>query len=71
MSEEIQVLDVVALIKDLPEKKLRKGQVGTVVESLGRGTFEVEFSDPEGQAYALAAVKRTQIMVLHYQKIAV
>jgi hypothetical protein len=40
MSETIQILDVVALTKDLPEKELRKGQVGTVVESLGRQARE-------------------------------
>ena len=71
MSMEIQVLDAVALTKDLPEKGLRKGQVGTIVETLGRGAFEVEFSDAEGRVYALAAIKRAQLMVLHYQQVAV
>jgi hypothetical protein len=29
---EIKLLDVVALIEDLPEQGLRRGEVGTVVE---------------------------------------
>jgi hypothetical protein len=33
---EIELLSVVALLQDLPEKGLRRGQVGTIVESLAR-----------------------------------
>lgn len=40
---------MVALTVDLPEYKLFKGQVGTVVDILADGTaYEVEFSDPAG-----------------------
>jgi hypothetical protein len=62
----IKLLDVVALTADLPEKGLRRGQVGTVVESLSPGVFEVEFSDDEGRAYAQASLKNDQLLVLHY-----
>ena len=34
MIQDICVLDVVALTKDIPESSLLRGQVGTVVESL-------------------------------------
>ena len=34
MNDEIQMLDVVALLEDLPERNLWRGQVGTVVELL-------------------------------------
>jgi hypothetical protein len=44
----VDILDVVALTEDLPERGLYRGQVGTVVESLAPGVFEVEFSDDEG-----------------------
>ena len=33
MNPEIQVLDVVALTEDIPDRSLVRGQVGTVVES--------------------------------------
>jgi hypothetical protein len=66
MSKTVRLYDVVALLTDLPEKGLRRGQVGTVVEELGRGAFEVEFSDDEGRAYATLALRPDQFIVLHY-----
>lgn len=42
---EFKVLDVEALLKDIPEGKLTKGQVVTIVEEPGGGAFEVEFAD--------------------------
>jgi hypothetical protein len=60
------MLDVVALTVDLPDNGLRRGQVGTVVESLGPGVFEVEFSDAAGRTYAQVALTDDQLMVLRY-----
>ena len=37
MSDEIKLLDVVALTVDVPEHNLSRGQVGTVVELLKNG----------------------------------
>jgi hypothetical protein len=67
MTSNIQLLDVVALTADLPDKGLLRGQVGTVVETLSPGVFEVEFSDDQGRAYAQLAVRDNQLLVLHYQ----
>lgn len=69
MKNQIQLLDVVALSEDLPEKNLFRGQVGTVVELLAPNVFEVEFSDDNGQPYAILALRANQLMVLHYQPI--
>jgi len=63
----IRLLDVVALTVDRPEKRLIRGQVGTVVEILSRGACEVEFSDDDGRTYAQAALRAEQLMVLHYR----
>lgn len=63
----IKLLDVVALIVDLPERGLHTGQVGTVVELLAPDVFEVEFSDNEGRTYASLALKSNQIIVLLYE----
>jgi Domain of unknown function (DUF4926) len=60
------MLDVVALTVDLPDNGLRRGQVGTVVESLGPGVFEIEFSDDAGRTYAQVALTDDQLMVLRY-----
>lgn len=67
-SSKIELLDVVALTEDLPDRGLRRGQVGTVVEVLEPGVFEVEFSDDKGRAYAILALRESRLMVLHYQK---
>jgi hypothetical protein len=67
MNPEITLLSVVALTEDLPERGLRRGQVGTIVEILAPDTFEVEFSDDEGQTYALLALHSNSLMVLRYQ----
>ena len=67
MDTLIQVLDVVALIEDIPARALWRGQVGTVVEALAPGVFEVEFSDDTGRTYAQLAVRAEQLLVLHYQ----
>ena len=67
MTEPIKLLDAVALTEDLPERGMRRGQVGTVVESLGPDVFEVEFANTDGQAYAMLALRRDQLMPLHYE----
>ena len=38
MNNQIKLLDVVALVVDVPEHNLSRGQVGTVVELLKNGT---------------------------------
>jgi len=67
MNQEIQILDVVALTEDIPDRNLVRGQVGTVVEAHGPGAFEVEFTDNEGKTYAMLPLKSSQLLVLHYQ----
>ncbi len=63
----MKLLDVVALLEDLPSLGLDRGQVGTIVEEYEPGVFEVEFSDPTGRAYAIETLKAPQLMVLHHQ----
>ncbi len=67
MSECINLLDVVALAEDLPQHHLFRGQVGTVVECLESGVYEVEFSDNDGHTYESLALRSDQIIVLHYE----
>lgn len=67
MRTPIRLLDVVALLEDNLEHRLRRGQVGTVVEELGPEVFEVEFSDDAGSAYAHVALRTEQLMLLHYR----
>ena len=71
MNVSIQLLDVVALLQDRPGSQLVAGQVGTVVEVLAPGIFEVEFSDCEGRAYATVALKESELIALHYNPVVV
>jgi hypothetical protein len=65
-NERPSVLDVVALLADLPAERLARGQVGTVVESFDERTVLVEFSDDEGRAYAIVPCPRSELLILHY-----
>ena len=67
MNKTIDLLDVVALTSDLPERGLQRGQVGTIVEMLAPEVFEVEFSDDGGHTYASLALPADRLMVLHYE----
>ncbi|HZU91109.1 MAG TPA: DUF4926 domain-containing protein [Stellaceae bacterium] len=64
--EEPSLLDVVALLTELPARRLARGQVGTLVERLDERTWLVEFSDDQGRAYALAPCPQEDLLVLHY-----
>lgn len=57
---QIKILHVVALNKDLPERNLLRGQVGTVVEELVPDAFEVEFIDDDGRTYASLPLRADQ-----------
>ena len=70
MNFTIELLAVVALLEDLPEQGLYRGQVGTVVEEYDGEFVEVEFSDLQGRTYALAALNKSQLMLLHHRPLA-
>lgn len=62
----MKLLDVVALLQDLPELGLYRGNVGTIVEEYEPGVFEVEFSDTSGKAYAIETLESSQLMTLYH-----
>jgi hypothetical protein len=65
----IEMHSVVALLEDLPEHGLVRGQVGTVVESWAPNVHEVEFADESGKAFAMVALRPEQIIRLHYEPV--
>ncbi|MGB5596199.1 MAG: DUF4926 domain-containing protein [Crocosphaera sp.] len=65
----MKLLDVVALLEDLPELGLYRGQVGTIVEEYEPNVFEVEFSDTTGRAYALETLNTDKLMILHHHPV--
>ena len=65
----IEMHSVVALLEDLPEQGLVRGQVGTVVATWAPGVYEVEFCDDNGKTYAMVAVKAEQLMRLYHNPV--
>jgi hypothetical protein len=57
---------VVTLTVDLPERGLRRGQAGTVVESLSPDIFNVAFVDHDGRPCATVPVNTRHLLVVHY-----
>ena len=63
----LKLLDIVALLKDMPDEKLVKGQVGTIIEMLDEGVYEVEFADKQGRTIASLALAVEELMLLHFE----
>lgn len=61
------MLDVVALLMDLPPDRLARGQVGTVVELFDGDEVMVEFSDDDGRTYAIARCPIAGLLVLRHE----
>ncbi len=57
----IRELDTVVLTVDLPERRLRRGDVGTVVLLHGRKGYEVEFVTLAGQTVAVVSLEAGQV----------
>jgi hypothetical protein len=66
---EFKMFDTVALIEDIPEEGLRRGQVGAVVETYPDGEIEVEFVALDGRTYAMLALRPDQLMCLHHEPV--
>ncbi len=66
-TKKFKILDVIALLKDMPEKNLLKGQVGTIVEELDENVYEIEFCNNKGETIAMANVTAENLLLLHYE----
>ena len=67
MKDNLKLLDVVAITVDIPEQGIFRGNVGTIVELLALGVFEVEFVDNEGRTYAELPLRAAQLMLLRHE----
>ena len=67
MEEKIELLDVVVLTNSMPNLRLRKGELGTVVELLDKDVFLVEFADTTGTTYAMTALSAAELMKVYYE----
>lgn len=59
-------LAVVATLRAFPERRLNRGQVGTVVEKFDGGYVLVDFADINGVTHALVPVPEDQLIELKH-----
>ena len=64
MKYDVELFDIVELLVDLPEHKLRAGDRGAVVECYVDNTYEVEFSNEDGETLALCPLAPSQFLVV-------
>lgn len=57
----IKALDTVVLLKDLPTHKLKRGDIGAVVEVYAPDGLEVEFVIGSGRTQALVTLKTSDV----------
>ncbi|WP_198175172.1 DUF4926 domain-containing protein [Spirosoma telluris] len=67
MEKSLQLLDIVALLSELPDEKLSIGQVGTIVEELADNVYEVEFADSKGRTLTTCAVEAKDLLKLTHE----
>jgi hypothetical protein len=60
----IHELDAVVLKKDVPEKGLKRGSEGTVLETGIPGRYLVEFDAPEREDLVIVEVPESSLAVL-------
>jgi hypothetical protein len=65
--DHFKTFDVVALLHDLPDRNMIKGQVGTIVEKLDDNVFEVEFCGKNGETIALETLKAGDLFLLRFE----
>lgn len=56
-----RLLDTVVLVHDLPEHRLKAGDLGAVVELHGTDTLEVEFVTGDGTTQALVTLRESEV----------
>jgi hypothetical protein len=64
-----EILDVVVLTEAVSSHKLRKGELGTIVEMLDNDAFLVEFADTKGITYAMIPLKSSSLMKVYYEPV--
>ena len=67
----IQVLDTVVLARDIPQRKLRKGDLGAVVlVHQGGSAYEVEFATLDGRTIAVVTLPADAVRTVNGREIA-
>ena len=67
--EKIKELDTVALLKNIPSKELRRGDVGTIVTNFSSTMAEVEFVDDKGRTTSLVVLNKSDLIKLRLESV--
>lgn len=67
--EAFGLLDTVVVSTDLPAEKLRKGSLGTVVETFGDASYLVEFANSDGVTYAMPVLTANQLIKVYQEPV--
>jgi uncharacterized protein DUF4926 len=62
--DTIKLFDIVALLEDLPDEDLHRGDMGTIVEFLPPDAYEVEFANRDGETICELGLRPEQFVVL-------
>jgi len=65
--EELHTHDMVALTVALPEYKLRRGEIGVIVDAGPDHVYLVEFVGKNGTPYAMPTIHADQLMKVYLQ----
>ncbi|MEQ1606934.1 MAG: DUF4926 domain-containing protein [Pyrinomonadaceae bacterium] len=64
MTKKPQLFDTVALLQNVPDEGLERGNIGAIVEIYENGeAFEVEFVDTNGRTYGLLPLRADQLVI--------
>lgn len=63
--DELHLHDVVALTTPLPDHKLRRGEIGVIIDIGPNGDYLLEFVGKDGSPYATPTVPVTQLMKVY------
>ena len=69
--DSLILLDVVVLLTDIPNDKIRKGSLGTIVETFATDVYLVEFADLNGVTYAMPVLAGNQLLKVHQEPVVV
>jgi len=67
--EAIKELDTVAVLKDIPEKNLLRGNVGIVIADVSNTKAEVEFIDKNGKITSLVTLNKKDLLRLRVETV--
>lgn len=61
---KLEPFDIIELLVDLPEDKLKAGTKGIILECYNSNAYEIEFANFEGETIALCTLFHQQFIIV-------